>query len=81
MIFNEAHEISRLFGSTLPVFRRKNIERNVFDAERAHGSDNFFRLFGARIVPGAAVFMLPFGPPAVPVHDERDVAGQAARIE
>jgi hypothetical protein len=64
-----------------PVLNGEGVEREGLDMEARTGFDGDPGGMRASAMSGNAWEMALLGPTAVPVHDDRDVPGQAGEIE
>ena len=77
----EVHEEAHLVHRTLPVLGAERVDGEIADAGVAGAPDDIHQGLLARRVAFGARQPPALGPPAVAVHHDRHVTGQATRVE
>jgi hypothetical protein len=81
IVLEEVHQgIDFVFG-TAPILFRKSIKGEVLDAEPAGSADNTAHGMAACAMSCGAGFGSEFGPAAVAIHDDGDVAWEFACVD
>ncbi len=76
----EAHEESHFVDRSSPVLGGERVDRHPFEPEFERALDGIEECFLAGRVTVGALHAALLGPPAVAVHDDRDMARDARRI-
>src|SRR6185437_1563101 len=83
---HQGRQIGDLLFASAPVFGREGVDRQDLDAVVRSRLERPSNGFGARAMPGGPREAALLRPTAIPVHDDRDVAGDgpsptSARVE
>src|SRR5262245_42864630 len=79
IVAHQRRQVGDLAVATLPVLRRESVERKHLDAMIGGRLERALDRLGAGAMPGDAGQTARFGPAAVAVHDDGDVARNGAR--
>ena len=80
-MFKQSHQGCDFLGRPVPIFLRKGIDRQHFDAEFERKRDQFPHGLNAFLVTGNARETAQLSPSAVSIHDYGKVFRQQVRFE
>jgi hypothetical protein len=81
VVLEERHERIDLFPWTPPVLLREGVEGELFEAEATSGAHDATNGVAASAVTGGAGLPPEFGPTAVAIHGDGDVAREVSGVD
>jgi len=72
---HQPHQIADFLVRAFPVLAREGVERQAFEVDRLERPHEPAHRLDAALMAHGARQVVPLRPAAVPIHDDRDVAG------